>query len=65
MHDPIITPSGITYDRSDIEEHLRRVGRFDPITRQELTIDQLIPNLAMKEVVETYIDKNEWVDGEF
>lgn len=65
MHDPVITPFGITYDRNDIEQHLRRVGRFDPITRQELTIDQLIPNLAMKEVVETYIKENEWVDGEF
>lgn len=65
MHDPVITPFGITYDRNDIEQHLRRVGRFDPITRQELTIDQLIPNLVMKEVVETYIKENEWVDGEF
>lgn len=65
MHDPVITPFGITYDRNDIEQHLRRVGRFDPITRQELTIDQLIPNLSMKEVVENYIKENEWVDGVF
>lgn len=65
MLDPVITPYGITYDRTDIEQHLRRVGRFDPITRQELTIDQLIPNLAMKEVVETFTKDNEWVDGEF
>lgn len=65
MLDPVITPYGITYDRTDIEQHLRRVGRFDPITRQELTIDQLIPNLAMKEVVETFTRDNEWIDGEF
>ena len=25
--------SGITYDRKDIEEHLHRVGHFDPVTR--------------------------------
>ena len=25
--------SGITYDRKDIEEHLQRVGHFDPVTR--------------------------------
>ena len=24
---------GITYDRKDIEEHLQRVGHFDPVTR--------------------------------
>jgi len=23
MKDPVITPSGITYDRKDIEEHLQ------------------------------------------
>ncbi len=63
MHDPVITPSGITYDRYDIEQHLHRVGRFDPITRQELTIDQLIPNLSMKEVIENFIESNEWIDG--
>lgn len=65
MADPVITPSGITYDRYDIEQHLQRVGRFDPITRQELTIDQLIPNLAMKEVIENFIGENEWIDGAY
>lgn len=48
MQDPVITPSGITYDRKDIEEHLQRVGHFDPVTRTTLTADQLTPNLAMK-----------------
>lgn len=60
MRDPVITPSGITYDRQDIEEHLRRVGYFDPITRQPLKVNQLISNLAMKEVVDAYLDENEW-----
>ncbi|VDK42774.1 unnamed protein product [Anisakis simplex] len=50
LKDPVITPSGITYDRSDIKEHLQKVGHFDPVTRAPLTSDQLIPNLAMKEV---------------
>jgi STIP1 family protein 1 len=61
--DPVVTPSGITYDRNDIEQHLQRVGHFDPITRQDLTIEQLIPNLAMKEVVENFVSENPWVDG--
>lgn len=60
MREPVITPSGITYDRRDIEEHLQRVGHFDPVTRTPLTQDQLIPNLAMKEVVDAFLVENEW-----
>ncbi|CAG0913644.1 unnamed protein product [Notodromas monacha] len=60
LRDPVITPSGITYDRKDIEEHLMRVGHFDPVTRAPLTQDQLIPNLSMKEVVDAFLSENEW-----
>ncbi|GIY82388.1 STIP1 homology and U box-containing protein 1 [Caerostris darwini] len=61
MREPVITPSGITYDRKDIEEHLQRVGHFDPVTRTPLVQEQLIPNLALKEVVDAFITENEWV----
>jgi len=60
LKDPVITPSGITYDRKDIEEHLHKVGHFDPVTRTKLTTDQLISNYAMKEVVDSYLHENEW-----
>lgn len=60
LTDPVITPSGITYERKDIEEHLQRVGHFDPVTRVKLTQDQLIPNFSMKEVVDAFISENEW-----
>lgn len=62
MRDPVITPSGITYDRRDIDEHLQRVGHFDPVTRMHLTQDQLVPNLAMKEVIDNYLDENPWAE---
>ncbi|KAJ6220924.1 hypothetical protein RDWZM_006736 [Blomia tropicalis] len=62
MQDPVITPSGITYDRKDIDEHLQRVGHFDPITRTPLTSSQLIPNLAMKEVIDNFLLENEWAN---
>lgn len=62
MKDPVITPSGITYDRKDIEEHLQRVGHFDPVTRHDLKLNQLIPNLAMREVITNFVDQNEWVE---
>lgn len=60
LQEPVITPSGITYERKDIEEHLQRVGHFDPVTRVKLTQDQLIPNFSMKEVVDAFIQENEW-----
>lgn len=58
--DPVMTPSGITYERKDIEEHLQRIGHFDPVTRVKLTADQLIPNYSMKEVVDNFLCENEW-----
>uniref|UniRef100_A0A0N4Z8N3 E3 ubiquitin-protein ligase CHIP n=1 Tax=Parastrongyloides trichosuri TaxID=131310 RepID=A0A0N4Z8N3_PARTI len=60
LTDPVITPSGITYNRSDIKEHLQKVGHFDPVTRAKLTEDMLIPNLAMKEVIDYFLSENEW-----
>lgn len=60
LREPVVTPSGITYDKKDIEEHLQRVGHFDPITRTRLTSDLLVPNLAIKEVVGAFLEENEW-----
>lgn len=40
----------------------QRVGHFDPVTRTPLTQDQLIPNLAMKEVIDAFILENGWVE---
>lgn len=53
------------FNIQDILEHLQRVGHFDPVTRTPLTADQLIPNLAMKEVVDHFLEENEWARIEF
>ncbi|VDP83547.1 unnamed protein product [Echinostoma caproni] len=63
MLDPVITPSGITYDKRSIIAHLRKVGHFDPLTRQPLTENQLIPNLSMKEVVHAFLEENPWAEN--
>jgi len=60
LRDPVITPSGITYERRDIEEHIQRVGHFDPVTRVTLTQDQLVPNFALKDVVDAFVAENAW-----
>ncbi|KAA8585733.1 hypothetical protein FQN60_004427 [Etheostoma spectabile] len=45
-----------------VDEKRKRVGHFDPVTRSPLTQDQLIPNLAMKEVIDAFILENGWVE---
>lgn len=40
----------------------QRVGHFDPVTRADLNQNLLIPNLAMKEVIEHYLEENPWAE---
>ncbi|CAF4089175.1 unnamed protein product, partial [Rotaria magnacalcarata] len=60
MRDPVITPFGITYCRSCIEENLYKVSHLDPIANKPLVVDQLVNNLVLKEIVEKFIKENEW-----
>ncbi|CAK9140886.1 unnamed protein product [Ilex paraguariensis] len=60
LRDPVITPSGITYERAAIVHHLKKVGKFDPVTREPLDLSQLIPNLAVKEAVQAFLEKHGW-----
>ncbi|XP_020680137.1 E3 ubiquitin-protein ligase CHIP [Dendrobium catenatum] len=60
FRDPVITPCGVTYERKALLDHLQKVGKFDPITREPLSNHQLIPNLAIKEAVRAYLKKHGW-----
>lgn len=53
--DPVITKSGQSYERSWILEHLRS-SKTDPFSREHLTEQDLIPNLAIKAAAEQYIE---------
>lgn len=64
MLDPVITPSGITYDRTEILEHLEKIGNFDPISRKEITEKDLIPNRSLREAIEDFLDYNGWASEE-
>lgn len=55
--DPVITPNGISYERSYLVTHLKEKGPFDPLTRQPLKETQLYPNLILKEAVLEYINE--------
>ncbi|KAM0885464.1 hypothetical protein ACQ4PT_030312 [Festuca glaucescens] len=60
FRDPVITPSGITYERAVLLDHLNRVGKFDPVTREALEPHQLISNLAVKEAVDVFLSEHGW-----
>lgn len=60
LRDPVITPSGVTYERAVLIDHLQKVGKFDPITREPLDQSQLVPNLALKEAVQAFLDEHGW-----
>ncbi|KAH9323037.1 hypothetical protein KI387_017676, partial [Taxus chinensis] len=58
LNDPVITPSGITYEKSALLEHLQKVGEFDPVTRAPLSEDEIVPNFAIKAAVRAYLKDN-------
>lgn len=60
FRDPVITPSGVTYERAVILDHLQKVGKFDPLTRASLQPEQLVRNLAIKEAVQAYLADHGW-----
>lgn len=60
MTDPVISKSGITYDRPELIQHFNKIGFFDPITRESLTYSDLIPNLSLKEAIEEWLVHNGW-----
>ncbi|OGM43160.1 putative U-box domain protein [Aspergillus bombycis] len=59
MHDPVITPSGTSFDRIGIQKYVEQAG-VDPITRTTMTVNDLRPNYALKAACEEFLDKNGW-----
>ncbi|KAL0484331.1 STIP1 homology and U-box containing protein [Acrasis kona] len=57
MRDPWITPSGVTYEKKAIKEHLE-FHSFDPVTREPCKLADIRPNLLAKEMIEDYLKKN-------
>lgn len=57
MVDPVITPSGITYDKTEILDHLKTIGGWDPLSRRELKEVELVPNLALREAIEEFLEQ--------
>ncbi|OJJ46735.1 hypothetical protein ASPZODRAFT_97204 [Penicilliopsis zonata CBS 506.65] len=59
MHDPVITPSGSSFDRIGIMKYVEQAG-VDPITRTTMTVNDLRSNYALKAACEEFLTKNGW-----
>lgn len=57
MRDPVITPSGHTYERSAIVETIGKKA-CDPLTGEALSLDDLRPNRALKEAITSFCTKH-------
>ena len=53
LEDPVIAPSGVTYERVNILRWLNG-SSTDPFTREVLTPEMLVDNRALKEAIEIY-----------
>lgn len=53
MLDPVVSPSGVTYERASIEAWLAR-HRLEPATNRRLLPSELYPNLALRAQIEAW-----------
>jgi len=54
MTEPVITPSGVTYDRKSLLRWID-LHNQDPNTRQPITVQHVYPNLALRDQIESWI----------
>jgi STIP1 homology and U-box containing protein 1 len=59
MTEPVVTPSGTSYQRAAIEAYVDRRGE-DPVSRQPLARSQLVPNHGLRAAVAAYLEAHPW-----
>jgi len=60
MLDPVITPCGHSYERAALECYLKTVKAEDPLSRRVLTVDKLVPNIALRNAIAAYLAERPW-----
>ncbi|CDR95905.1 tetratricopeptide repeat (TPR)-/ U-box domain-containing protein, putative [Babesia bigemina] len=64
MKDPVVTSSGITYERELLEQHFKCNGEFDPVTREPCSVRNVYPNYSIKEAIDLFLKENPWAFDE-
>lgn len=59
FRDPVIAPSGHSYEKFAILQHLK-ISKFDPITREPLKPEQLIPNVNLRNAAHAWLSNHAW-----
>ncbi|XP_008812599.1 U-box domain-containing protein 21-like [Phoenix dactylifera] len=54
MKDPVTAPTGITYDRQNIETWLKLGNQTCPVTNQALKNEDLIPNHSLRRMIQDW-----------
>ena len=60
MNEPVFDSDGNTFEKKDIIKWITQHGQ-SPITRQPMTVDILIPNRALKDLIDNYLGMNQMV----
>jgi len=58
MKDPVIAPSGYTYERIAIEEHLKKTNT-DPFTNEPTNLNDLRVNRALKDAIVAFLNEHQ------
>jgi hypothetical protein len=58
MKDPVSDNQGISYERKEIEEWLKRGNTTSPVSRQPLQLSDLRPNIALRKLIEDWQSKH-------
>jgi STIP1 family protein 1 len=59
MMNPAITKSSNTFDKDNLIEYVKGHWK-EPLSQKAMTLEDIYPNLAMKDAVETFLQKNPW-----
>eukprot|EP00667_Euglena_gracilis_P011126 EG_transcript_11353 len=60
MKDPVVTPAGHSYERRYLQQHLHKVGQFEPTTREPMTLAQVAPNYNLRAAINEFLEANPW-----
>ena len=60
FRDPVITPAGFTYEQAVLQQHMKRNGCYDPVTRQSFDPSQLVQNIGLRSASHLYLKEHPW-----
>lgn len=59
IEEPVTDSAGQTYEKACIEEHIKKNGLTDPLTREPIS-DKLYKNINVKKGVDEFLASNPW-----